>query len=99
MVREDARLHLTMTLARFSNRAANQFVSCFNHQERVRSSNRVEMQEINEFWSKELQNTNPRASRKAMALPTDAGIDAWADAFERQVLPAVVGNWRQNGQA
>lgn len=93
MVRNEALFHMSMLLARYSNRAANEFVSRFEHQARVRSSDRAEMQEINEFWGKELSKINPRAARAANTLPVDAGIDFWISQFSIYVLHTVLERW------
>lgn len=93
MVRQDARFHLAMLLAQYSNAAANRFDVRFDHQERVRSSNRIEMQELNEWWSVELRPLSPKASRNALRLDTESGIDSWIDQFEKTVLREVITLW------
>lgn len=93
MVRQDARFHLAMLLAQYSNLVANKFDVRFDHQERVRSSNRIEMQELNEWWSGELRPLSPKASRNALRLNTESGIDSWIDQFEKTVLREVITLW------
>lgn len=93
MVRQEARFHMTMLLSQYSHGVANMFDNKFSHEERVRSSNRVEMQEINQFWEKELKNISPKASRIVVSLPTENGIDAWLHDFQESVLPDVIFRW------
>lgn len=94
MVRQEARLHMTMLLASHSHHVANLFDRRFEHEPRVRSSNRVEMQEINAFWENELREIAPRASREANQLPVDKGMDVWLDQFYDMVMPEVIHRWR-----
>ncbi|UKS71996.1 hypothetical protein MOA67_gp130 [Klebsiella phage KpLz-2_45] len=93
MVRQEARFHMTMLLSQYSHGVANLFDRKFNHEERVRSSNRVEMQEINAFWEKELKTISPRASRNVLQISTDNGIDAWLSDFSDRVLPDIIFRW------
>lgn len=98
MVRQEARFHMVMLLSSYSNRAANMFERRFQHEERVRSSDRVEMQEINTFWERELKSLSPLASRSAAELSTTKGIDAWLDDFYQNVLQDVLSRWSKHGQ-
>lgn len=93
MVRQDARFHLAMLLAQYSHAAANRFDVGFDHQDRVRSSNRIEMQELNEWWGKELRPLSAKASRNALKLNTERGIDVWVGEFEETVLRDVLALW------
>ncbi|CAM8750643.1 hypothetical protein MOC16_gp072 [Klebsiella phage vB_KpM_FBKp24] len=93
MVRQEARFHMTMLLSQYSHGVANLFTNKFEHEERVRSSNRVEMQEINEFWEKELKAISPKASRNAIRVSTENGIDAWLSDFGENVLPDIIFRW------
>ncbi|ATA65413.1 hypothetical protein CPT_Moabite_162 [Serratia phage Moabite] len=93
MVRQEARFHMAMLLAQYSNRIANRFESSFEHRERVRSSNKAEMLEINEFWSGVLKNDSPEASRYCETLPVDRGIDVWLDSFNSKVLTYILRYW------
>lgn len=93
MVRQDARFHLAMLLAQYSNGVANKFDAEFEHQERVRSSNRIEMQELNEWWGGELRPFSAKASRNALNLNTEDGIDNWINQFQDTVLRDVLTLW------
>lgn len=93
MVRQEARFHMSMLLAQYSNPIANRFDDMFEHRERVRSSNKAEMVEINEFWASQLKNVSPEASRKCEELPVDSGIDIWLDNFNAKVLSYVINRW------
>lgn len=93
MVRQEARFHMTMLLAQYSNRIANRFESSFEHRERVRSSNKAEMLEINEFWSDILKDNSPEASRHCDTLPVDHGIDVWLDNFNAKVINHILRLW------
>lgn len=97
MVRQEARFHMVMLLSSYSNRAANQFEQRFRHEERVRSSDRVEMQEINGFWEKELKRVSPKASRIVSQLSTTEGIDIWLEQFHDNVLQDVISRWSKVG--
>lgn len=94
MVRQEARFHTAMLLSDHSNRLANIFDARFEHQNRERSSNRMEMLELNEWWANELRPMSAVMSRRTQTLRVDDGIETWLDEFRIKVLPFIIKNWK-----
>lgn len=94
MIRNDARFHLVLLISRYSIKKANAFNAIFEHKDRQRSSNRSEMQEINEFWAQELRSFSRVGAEAALNLEIDRGIDRWLRDFQANVLPFIINSWR-----
>lgn len=93
MLRFEARFHMVMLLNEYSVRVANLFESQFEHQERVRSSDKAEMTEINQFWTDELRDCCPAAAHRVGSVRVDEGIDQWLRDFRESILPDVIRYW------
>lgn len=94
MVRNDARFHLVMLIAEYSNARANAFEDMFKHAEKQRSSDRAEMVEINEFFGRVLRPFTRVGADAALNLETEKGVDYWLKDFRRKVIDYVVEDWR-----
>lgn len=94
MVRQEARFHTAMLLSEHSHHLANMFDARFEHQSRERSSNRMEMLELNDWWASQLKPLSPVMSRRVSHLKVDEGIDQWLGEFRTKILPFVIDHWR-----
>lgn len=94
MVRNDARFHLVMLISEYSHARANAFEALFEHAEKQRSSDRSEMQEINEFFGRELRPFSRIASDIAVNLETSKGVDHWLREFRKKLISYIVDEWR-----
>lgn len=94
MVRNDARFHLVMLISEFSHARANAFEDMFDHAEKQRSSDRAEMQEINEFFGRELRPFTRVGADIALSLETERGIDYWLREFRRKMMNYILNDWR-----
>lgn len=94
MVRNDARFHLVMLISSHSHRQANAFEALFTHADKQRSSDRAEMQEINDFWARELRSFTRVGADVASNLETDRGVDFWLKEIEDKLMRYILKNWR-----
>lgn len=90
MVRNEARFQLVMLISEYSQYRANAFNRLFTHKDRQRSSNRSEMQEINDFWSKELRRFSEVGSERALSLEVNKGVDYWLNEFKKRLMHYVL---------
>jgi len=93
MVRNDARFHLVCLIAEYSHARANAFEAMFKHSDKQRSSDRSEMQEINEFFGRELRPFTRVGSDIAYNLNTNRGVDRWLSEFRTKLIHYVVKDW------
>lgn len=94
MVRNNARFHLVMLIAEYSNARANAFEDLFVHVKKQRSSDRAEMVEINEFFGRVLRPFTRVGSDIALSLETEKGVDHWLKQFRSKMIDYVIKDWR-----
>lgn len=94
MVRNDARFHLVMLISEYSHAHANAFEDKFKHADKQRSSDRAEMQEINEFFGRELRRYTKVGADTALNLETEKGVDFWLREFRRKMIDYILEDWR-----
>lgn len=94
MISNEARLHLVMLLSSYSHHVANVFEKEFEHRERVRSSDKVEIKEINDWWRTELKKSSLNDSLLVDQLSCEDGIKEWLDDFERILIPVILRHFK-----
>lgn len=94
MVRNDARYYLVMLISEFNHSKANAFEALFHHREKQRSSDRAEMQEINEFFGRALRPFNKVGADVALNLTVDRGIDVWLQEIRKDLITYIIKDWR-----
>lgn len=90
MIRNDARFHLVCLIAEYSNPRANAFEALFKHSNKQRSSDRSEMQEINEFFGRELRPFTRVGSNIAVSLDTTRGVDHWLSEIRDRLIDYII---------
>lgn len=90
MTSYEPKLHMCCLLAQYSDDLADYFTNRFRHRDRNRSSYKIEMRDINEWWKEELSAYSPGDARLIDNLPIDDGIDEWLDAFDDIIMEKIL---------